>query len=273
MPEYKAMDRSGRSMHPQTSGNETADGKQVIRVMTYNIHSCVNYKREVNCERFAGIIAELQADIVALQEVDAEKPFGKSRNQAGLLADRLKMDYIFFPSENAGLHAFGLAILSRFSFIESRHSLLPNLYPRLNPRKRGVIRTSIQLPDGPLHIINAHLSLFKLERRKQVKTLMGKDWLMAVPQDEPIILCGDLNAGPLSKTYRTFSRYLFDVQKEIKHPGGFNSQPTFHSKSPLFRIDHIFVSHHFQTLNVEVTNTPNTRTASDHLPLTVDLAI
>ena len=273
MPEDKVMDRPGRSMHPQTSGNEAADEKQVIRVTTYNIHSCVDINRNVNCERFAGIIAELQADIVALQEVDAQKPFGKNRNQAGILADKLKMDYIFFPAENAGLHAFGLAILSRFPFIESHHRLLPSLYPRLNPRKRGAIRASIQTPDSPLHIINTHLSLFKLERRKQVKTLMGQDWLKAVPQDEPVILCGDLNAGPLSKTYRTLSRHLTDVQKELRILKGAATQPTFHSRSPLFRIDHIFVSQHLRTIQVEVTNSPDTRTASDHLPLTADLAL
>ena len=102
---------------------------------------------------------------------------------------------------------------------------------------------------------------------------MGQDWLMAVPQDEPVILCGDLNAGPLSKTYRTLSRRLRDVQKEIKGPKGAISQPTFHARSPLFRIDHIFVSHHLRAIHVEVTHTPDTRTASDHLPLTADLAI
>ena len=190
-----------------------------------------------------------------------------------ILAAKLKMDYIFFPAENAGLRAFGLAILSRFPFIEYNQSLLPSLYPRLNPRKRGVIRASIQISGGPLHIINTHLSLFKLERRRQVKTLMGQDWLMAVPQDEPVILCGDLNAGPLSQTYRTLSRRLRDVQKEIKGPKGAISQPTFHARSPLFRIDHIFVSHHLRAIHVEVTHTPDTRTASDHLPLTADLAI
>jgi endonuclease/exonuclease/phosphatase family metal-dependent hydrolase len=120
-------------------------------------------------------------------------------------------------------------------------------------------------------VINAHLSLFKLERRKQLKSLLGKSWLLTIPQDEPLIICGDFNAGPLSKTYRTLTRHLTDVQKDRKNPSPSSSQPTFHSSSPLFRIDHIFVSHHFQTINVEVKNTPDTRTASDHLPLIADL--
>jgi endonuclease/exonuclease/phosphatase family metal-dependent hydrolase len=263
------------SLNKQLTAPEKADddGKPVIRVMTYNVHSCVDTNREINPGMIAGIIAELNADIVCLQEVDEHRLSSENTNQAKILADHLRMDYVFFPVEKTGLHTFGLAILSHFSLNESYHNVLPNLFPRLKPRRRGAIRASIQTPAGPIHMINAHLSLFKLERRRQLKTLLGKDWLLAVPPDEPIIFCGDLNAGPLSKTYRTLTRLLTDVQKDKKNPRPSSSRPTFHSKSPLFRIDHIFVSHHFQTINVEVKNTPDTRTASDHLPLIADLEL
>jgi len=260
-------------MQPEKSEKEAAGGKLRIRVMTYNIHSCVDQNRTVNYDKFVGIIEECNADIVTLQEVNAQMPFDKNRNQAAILADKLRMDYIFFPAENSGLRAFGLAILSHFTFATSHGRLLPQLYARLKPRKRAAVQATLQTPAGPLHIFNAHLSLFKLERRRQLKALLGRDWLAAVPAGEPVILCGDLNAGPLSKTYRTVSRHLTDVQKEIQGPRGAVSQPTFHSKSPLFRIDHIFVSRHFRTVNAEVIKTPATQTASDHLPLTADLAI
>jgi endonuclease/exonuclease/phosphatase family metal-dependent hydrolase len=273
MSKHKNMNIYYLKKNPITPEKESAYKNHEIRVITYNIHSCVDRNRNLNPERIAGIIDNLKADIVSLQEVDAPGSLRENPNQAKILADKLSMDYIFFPVEKIGLHAFGLAILSRFSFSESYHNLLPNLFPRLKPRKRGAIRASILTPAGPIHIINAHLSLFKLERRKQLKILLGKDWLLTIPQDEPIIICGDLNAGPLSKTYCTLSRLLTDVQKDIKNARHANSQPTFHSKSPLFRIDHIFVSRHFRTLNVEVKNTPDTQTASDHLPLIADLAI
>jgi endonuclease/exonuclease/phosphatase family metal-dependent hydrolase len=248
-------------------------GKYVIRVMTYNVHSCVDENRDINPGIIAGIIEELNADIVALQEVDAQKPLAAKQNQARTFAEKLRMDYIFFPTEETGLRTFGLAILSRFPFNEFHHNLLPSLFPRLKPRKRGAIRASILTPAGRIHIFNAHLSLFKLERRKQLKALLGKDWLLGAPKDEPVIFCGDFNAGPLSNTYRTVSRFLTDVQKDMKVSGPSAPQPTFHAKSPLFRIDHIFVSHHFQTVNAEVAKTPDTQTASDHLPVIADLAI
>ena len=267
------MNRADSEKHQKKPGKETAGGQLSIRVVTYNIHGCVDQNRNVNCGKFVGIIEALQADIVALQEVNARYVDREPRNQAATLAHKLQMNYIFFPAENTGLRTFGLAILSHFPLAESHGGLLPQLYARLKPRKRAAVRASHQTPVGPQHIFNAHFSLFKLERRRQLKTLLGRDWLASVPAGEPVIFCGDFNAGPLSKTYRTLSRHLADVQKEIKGQGGAASQPTFHSRSPLFRIDHIFVSPHFRIIGVEVIKTPDTQTASDHLPLAADLAI
>ena len=92
-----------------------------------------------------------------------------------------------------------------------------------------------------------------------------------VPENEPVIFCGDLNAGAISKTYRNLAKHLIDVQKTASDP--LFPKPTFHAKSPLFRIDHIFVSKHFNPLKVEVKQNPDTQMASDHLPLVVDLAM
>jgi endonuclease/exonuclease/phosphatase family metal-dependent hydrolase len=249
----------------------TAEDQFVVRAMTYNIHSCVNANREVNHQNVAKIIGELDADIVALQEVDAEKTIGRKNNQARILAEILNMDCLFFPVENNGLHAFGLAILTRFSFEEYYYDWLPSLYAKLKPRKRGAIRATLQTPRGPISFFNTHLSLYKLERRKQLKALLDSNWLFSVPEDEPVIFCGDLNAGALSKTYRKLSKYFIDVQKALDDP--LLPKPTFHAKSPLFRIDHMFISEHFTPLKVEVAINPDTQMSSDHLPLIADLAM
>jgi endonuclease/exonuclease/phosphatase family metal-dependent hydrolase len=122
-----------------------------------------------------------------------------------------------------------------------------------------------------IYFFNTHLSLYKLERKRQMKALLGKDWLFSISKNEPVIFCGDLNAGESSTTYHQLSRHLTDVQKatnDLNPP-----KPTFHSKTPVFRIDHIFVSEHFKPVKVEVKNNNNTRTASDHLPLVVDLRL
>ena len=50
-------------------------------------------------------------------------------------------------------------------------------------------------------------------------------------------------------------------------------QPTFFSRYPVTRIEHIFVDQNVEVLNVEIPSTRLTRVASDHLPLVVDIAI
>ena len=148
---------------------------------------------------------------------------------------------------------------------------IPNLYPKLNPRKRGAIRATLQTPGGPIYFFNTHLSLYKLERRRQLKALLDKKWLSSVSEDEPVIFCGDLNAGALSKTYRKLARHFVDVQRALDDP--LLPKPTFHSKSPLFRIDHMFISKYLTPLKVEVPINTDTQMASDHLPLIAELAV
>jgi endonuclease/exonuclease/phosphatase family metal-dependent hydrolase len=249
---------------------EDLDDKILLRVMTYNIHGCVGADRIVNPDKVAAIIADLDVDIVALQEVDAGHPTREHRDQAQMIADLLGVEHIYFPVELEGLRRFGLAVLSRFPFVGFDRVRLPNVYPLLNPRKRGALRTRLETPVGPINLINTHLSLFRLERRLQLKALMVEDEFTAVPANEPLVFCGDLNSGPLSETYKQVSRLLTDVQT-ASNCGPLEA--TFHAKSPFFRIDHVFVSPHFAPLKTEVRKTADTAAASDHLPLVADLEL
>ncbi len=249
---------------------EDLNDKFLLRVMTYNIHGCVGADRAVNPDKIAAIIADLDVDIVALQEVEIGHPTRAYRNQAQMIAGVLDVEHIYFPVEQEGLRRFGLAVLSRCPIVGFDQIQLPNVYPLLNPRRRGALRATLETPAGPICLINTHLSLFRLERRLQLNALMAGVDVTVVPANEPLVFCGDLNSGPSSETYKQVSRLLTDVQTAS------NSGPieaTFHAKSPFFRIDHIFVSSHFTPLKTEVRKTTDTAAASDHLPLVVDLAL
>jgi endonuclease/exonuclease/phosphatase family metal-dependent hydrolase len=151
--------------------------------MTYNIHSCVNTDGAVRPEQVAAVIDELTPDLVALQEVDANIPRTHYTDQAETLARILGMDFRFFPVVENGDQKYGLAILSRFPFQDVRMGRLPTLYPKLKLKlqKRGVMWAKIETSFGRIHFFNTHLSLYRLERRKQLKALIDKDWLMGSP--------------------------------------------------------------------------------------------
>jgi endonuclease/exonuclease/phosphatase family metal-dependent hydrolase len=103
-----------------------------------------------------------------------------------------------------------------------------------------------------------------------VRALLGEDWIGGVPANEPVIVCGDFNALPGSAPYKLAAAKLRDVQAAA---GGHRPLSTFSSLQPLVRLDHIFVSTHFERRRVNVVRNDLTRVASDHLPLVVDLEI
>ena len=102
-----------------------------------------------------------------------------------------------------------------------------------------------------------------------MQTLAGPEWLGAIPPAEPVILCGDFNAGPKSPIFHQL-QHLRDAQAGIT---GFKPRPTFSSMNPFLRLDHIFVSPHFVVNAIEVPGTPTAALASDHLPVGAELTL
>ncbi len=243
-----------------------------IRVMTYNIHSCVNMDGRIFPERIARVIDGLNPDIVALQEVDNGQDRTRFTDQARIIAEYLDMEHIFLPlvvgSDNGKNHGYGIAVLSRFPLEAVKMDRLPGMAPK---EPRGIIWVKVQTPAGPVHLFNTHLSLYQKERKLQIQAITGEEWIKAVGENEPVIFCGDLNAGPKSPVYKELSSCLQDAQ--IVTPSPRTPQPTFFSRNPIFRIDHIFISDHFNAVDLQVPRTDDAKTASDHLPLMVKLTM
>lgn len=247
------------------------DCQHSLKVATYNIHSCIDMYRTLNMEKTAGVIADLNPDVVALQEVDVNKLRTNMINQAKWLADRLGMQYLFYPVVKSGSEKYGLAILAGIPMEKIRVGRLPAVLAKKPKELRGVMWVRLKTCHGPVNMINTHLGLSAKERRLQIGTLLGKKWLESLADNEPVIFCGDFNAGPRSYVYRQICKRFRDVQVNKKERG--LKKATFFSLYPLFCLDHIFVSPHFSTLRVRVPATPTARTASDHLPVFAEIAI
>ncbi len=245
------------------------DDPGVLRVMSYNVYGCVDAHRRINLPRIVQIIDDISPGIVALQEVDFEKPLSANRNQARSISERLGLDFCYEPLEKMGRHAFGLAILSRHPLEKPAFTLLPNLHASLNMRKRGALRALIRTPIGEIDFINTHLSVFRIERYLQLRAVLQWSDLARRSRERPVIFCGDLNAKPGSLSYRSVTRYLTDVQKAPNLSS--RPEPTFPAKVPTFRIDHIFISHHYRIDHCKVVRNALTIEASDHLPLMAEL--
>jgi endonuclease/exonuclease/phosphatase family metal-dependent hydrolase len=242
----------------------TTQAPEIIRVATYNIHSCIGMDGKLFPDRIARIISRISPDIVALQEVDRHTARSNCQDQVTLIAERLGMQYVYFPVLKIDGGDYGLAVLSRFPLEVMNCSYLPQAPLSVSSERRGAMWTRHATLNGTLHLINTHLSLVRKERivqmRHIVKTLIDQK----IPDSEPVLFCGDLNAGINSPVYNLLSTRMSDIQK--MHPG-FRPEPTFFSTYPLLTLDHMFYSPHLAPLGVTVANDWECRLASDHLPV------
>jgi len=241
-----------------------------LRIMTYNIHSCIGMDGKISPERIARVIAQYSPDVVALQELDVGRARTGRVDQADLIAQYLRMDYHFLPTIQVRKGLYGNAIPTHFPMRQVRADKLPGLpgKPRLEPR--GVVWVAIKAGGTEIQFINTHLGLKPKERKLQAEALLGAGWLSHPDCSKPIILCGDFNASPFSHVCRRLRTLLLDAQAELA-----NHYPkkTLFGRFPFARIDHVFVNPGIEIIGIEVPKTELTRVASDHLPLIVEVRI
>jgi endonuclease/exonuclease/phosphatase family metal-dependent hydrolase len=247
------------------------DADLPLRVMTYNIHSCRGIDGKLRPERIARVINHFDPDVVAVQEVDAHRPRSRGHDQARLIADHLRMTHVFHAMLEEEKERYGIAVFSRYPFQVLKSGILTDADHGMLREARGAIWVKLEIEGrAPFHFINTHFGLGRKERQRQAEELLGSEWIGGIPEDEPLILCGDFNSGPRSKVFRKLAGSLRDSQTIAP-----DHQPfaTFPSLSPLLRLDHVFTSSHFTVEGIERLHTPASVTASDHLPLCVELTL
>lgn len=241
-----------------------------IRVMTYNVHSCVGMDGKTAPERIARLIGRHKPDIVALQELDRGRKRTGIVDQPHLIAKELEMLYHFHPSIVDDDERYGNAILSRFPMELIRAGRLPGLDSKSKNEPRGVIWAVIDIAGIKINLFNTHLGLYPRERMHQVSALLGKEWITHPACQGPVILCGDFNALPHSQVCRSIKKVLADAQGGLE-----NHKPkaTWFGFYPVGRIDHIFVGEQIQVTRAKVSRTDLSKIASDHLPLILDIKL
>lgn len=267
-----ALQHLGRIERHQSNRRGQSDNVQTdtLRIMTYNVHSCIGMDGKVDVERIARVIAQAKPDVVALQELDVGRQRSLGLDQAQLIAHYLEMEFHFHPAMHMEEERYGDAILTHLPLKLIKADALPGLAdkPKLEPR--GAMWVAVEFHGQQINIINTHLGLLARERAAQITALLGEEWLGHPQCREPVIFCGDLNAQPSSDVCRRIGERLDDAQTVMSdhRPKG-----TFSSRFPAVRIDHVFVSKGLDITAIETPGSHLTRLASDHLPLVAQIRI
>lgn len=236
-----------------------------LKLLTYNVHSCIGTDRRLAPERIAAVIAAEQPDIIGLQELDVGRKRSGGVDQAHTIAEILKMQHHFHAALDVEEERYGDAILTALPAELVKAGPLPSV-----GEQRGALWIEVEVGKKRLQVFNTHLGLRRIDRMRQAEVLLGPEWLgHDRTSDQPVVLLGDFNSIPSSAPYKRLAGGLTDIRV---HVAG-QLRPTFPSRFPLLRLDHIFVSKDIAVTGAEVIDTPLAKRASDHLPLVATIEI
>lgn len=239
----------------EPDGPSAPPAAPALTVATYNIHSCVGLDRRCNPDRIVAVIREIDADVIALQEVDARRRRRRRHwvDQFDYLIEATGLQGIAGRSLVQHSGSFGNALLSRWPIGEFRRLDISFGNWR---EPRGAIDAQIHTAAGPVRVVATHLGLSLRERQSQVAALL--EALDSFGDGGDCILLGDLNE------WRRWGGSLRPLMERMQVSP---LQPTFPAWRPMLPLDRIFTSNGTRFGDLEVHRSPLARLASDHLPL------
>lgn len=229
----------------------------MLKVVSYNMRKAIGTDRRRRPERTLAVLAEIDADVIALQECD--RRFGKRDGVIPLHLLEEHSDWKPVPigmrSNSMGWHGNAILVRKSATVVACEPIHLPALEPR------GAVMADLRVNGVMARVIGMHLDLSGLWRRRQAASILAH--VASCSETLPTILMGDLNewrraAGCL----RDFGRNFTMVQ----------TGPSFHARRPVARLDRILVSREWSVTACGVHDSPASRTASDHLPIWAELA-
>ena len=245
---------------PQLQAQESKSSEPVkLKILCYNLR----FGELASLEELAGFIKSQNPDIVALQEVDVKtnRPRAPHQNgkdfitELGFRTGMLTAYAKTIPHEGG---YYGIGILSKYPFVETRRIMLP--YPEGSKEQRAMLYSVIELKNGQLlSFVCTHLD-YTISSVRQVQVKALNEALKG--NQYPMIVCGDFNATPDSPEINIgMSEWLQATTLDFTIP----------ANDPKSKIDYIFCypAKKWKVISAETPRVP----FSDHLPVNAQLEI
>ncbi|MGZ9014594.1 MAG: endonuclease/exonuclease/phosphatase family protein [Burkholderiales bacterium] len=225
---------------------------RAVTIASYNTHGGIGRDRHFVPKRIAEVVKEIDADIVALQEVENRTT---GFDMLAYLEEQTGFEAIAGPTFLRNGADYGNGLLTRFRVLSTQRIDL--CVSKCEPR--GALDVEVDCGGTPLRVLATHLGLRPSERREQIRRL-----LRALEGDRPLptVLMGDINEWFLwGRPLRWMHRHFEETP----------SLATFPAIYPFFALDRLWVKPRALLKRMEVHSSPLARIASDHLPLKAEL--
>lgn len=229
------------------------------RVVSYNIHHGAGLDERIDLERIARVLRRLDADVIALQEVDSVVTRSNGVDQAARLGELLGMNHAFGAFMDYQGGRYGMAILSRCAIRRVNPVRLPD-----GNEPRVALAVELDAAGGPLTLVDVHFDwvdddAFRFAQAQRVARFLDS---LATPY----ILAGDFNDRPHTRTLALFRERAREAAKMSEQ------RFTFSADDPNREIDYVFVSGADRWTVVDVDVVEET-VASDHFPVVAELVL
>ena len=232
-----------------------------IRVVTYNVHKCRGLDRRVRPERIVRVLQEIDADVIALQEIVGGVDGSRMEDQASFIADSLGFRSCLGENRRLNGRAYGNLVLSRYPL----HAISNYDITRSGRERRGCLRVDLEIGrDFMLHVFNVHLGTGFVERRDQGRKLVTSEILNNRRLPGARIVLGDFNEWTCGLATRLLTAQFGDIQKYQRR------SRTYPAILPLLHLDHVYFDPTLKVESVALHRSRAARIASDHLPLVAD---
>lgn len=252
----------------------------MVRLATFNILNARSPEDErVDLDRFAAAIASLDADVLALQEVDHLQSRSAGADLTALAAEAMGAPEHRFVAALSGVPgatwmaadgdehpdsaAYGIALLSRYpvrSWEVVRLAPVPVKVPMwfrgswwpevVRDEPRVAVAATVDTPHGTMTVANAHLTFVEWWNGRQLTRV--RDALGGC--ERPLVLMGDLNMEPGRAVRTSGMRSLVTA-------------PTFPADAPTQQLDHVLLDGDLPPAHGQAVQLP----LSDHRALVVDV--
>ncbi len=227
-----------------------------LRVASYNIRKSVGRDFKRDPMRVLKVMENLNADIIALQEVDRRFGSKESSISRQMFVDHSRFGLVEFSvrPQSVGWHGNAILLGKDIDILDRNKLTLPGLEPR------GAIVVDLAKDSTALRVIGLHLGLFKRDRKKQLAEITG---FLESLTPLPTVIMGDFNE------WSRRERNLGALQQgfSVHSPGH-----SFPSSKPMAKLDKIAISPELLMTDKGVHHCKDSKMASDHLPVWADIA-
>jgi endonuclease/exonuclease/phosphatase family metal-dependent hydrolase len=253
------------STSPSTSGGGGGGGS-TLRVMQWNVKKTKDSSGACNPGRVADIIAQQNADVVSLNEVnfysgECAWSFDMADHLESLLQQRTGVEwYRQIVNVYGGTSGYGNVLLSKYRPASQGSTLLSY--------QRGVAFMTLNVNGRNVHVFSTHVEYYNSSYRttqiSQAVAYMGNF-------SGPKIMMGDFNTWPGTSDYNIIATPYQDAWVAAQNSGSawaFNGTGATHGDS---RFDYVFYGRN-SGLSVTSVKVPYTD-VSDHHPVVAEFIV